>query len=251
MFLFRRNKVVVDCFTSNSAVFELSKIDYAHKYSPQGWKSLPAVIEAKANLDPESSVILPIPTIKKCPGLSSLFTTGFILPSWTDMTIEVKANGKFSVFDPGKAQRAEQHPEWLWWNGLYEGYTHIKFKSPWFIKEKSGINFLWHECDWHNTERISDFHVLSGIVDYRAQHQTNINVFMKKNSIVKIKVGDPLVHIVPLTDKEIELRHHLINDSDDEQIIKAPRILWFGQHRALLQAKQNNESKCPFGFGKK
>jgi len=251
MFFFRRSKVVVDCFINLPPVYELFKIDHAHRFVPQGWKSLPLYNEMKPNTNPASKITIPVSTIKRCVGLTNLFTTGFILPSWTDVNIEMMADGRFNIYDPMNVQKADPHPDWMWWSELYKGYSHLKLYSPWLIREKSGINFSWQQCDWHNTERLSNFHVLSGVIDYKAQHNTHVNVFMKKNSSVKIQAGEPLAQMIPLTDKDVELRNHLIDDTEYNKIANSftSKFMWFGQHRALLSAKK--ESKCPFGFKKK
>lgn len=252
MFWFKRNKIVVDAFVHSDIIYELSKIDYAHKFFPQGWKSLPATKEIKAAQYQESKAMLNIPTIKKCPGFNNLFSKGFIIPSWTDMVLE-DVNGNIQAFDPTLQQRTEAHPNWAWWPELYEGYAHVKIISPWLLSEKSGIHFVYHQCDWHNTDRIANFHVLSAIIDYKAQNNTHINVFMKKGTIINIQHGDPLVHIVPITEKEVELKTHRVDEKEYSKIMhnNAGHFMWSGQHRALYNAMKEKESKCPFGFGKK
>lgn len=253
MFLFRRSKVVVDTFIATESIYNFYKIDYANKFLPQGWKSMQA--QTEQFVAPGSKIKIPIPTIKRCVGLNNLFSTGFMLPSWSDLKFEMPHDGMAHVFDPANIgqQGLTFHPEFLWWEDLYKGYGHIKITSPWLIKEKSGINFLWHQCDWNNTERIADFHVLSGIVDYRFQNNSHINVFMKRGSIVEINAGDPLVHIVPLTDKKVELRNHLVGEMEYNRILRAYtyKSMFIGQHRSMIKASEESKPKCPFGFGKK
>ena len=54
MFLFRRKKIVVDCFIDNPVVQNLFKIDHAHKFVPAEWKQLPPMVDVKSLQDPRS-----------------------------------------------------------------------------------------------------------------------------------------------------------------------------------------------------
>ena len=180
MFLFRRKKVTIDCFINNELIYNLCKIDHANKFIPQEWKQLPAFVDIKSNNDPRSDMKLPVATAKRCISLTNLFNTGFILPSWTDFDIEVLDDGTVHRQSPMNDLNAEPHPRFLIWDNLYKNYSHTKIYSPWLIREKSGIKFSWNQCDWHNTNRIADCHILSGLIDFKAQHGSHINMFVKK-----------------------------------------------------------------------
>ncbi len=131
IFFFKKNKIVVDCFTANSGVQQLYPIASANKFYPEGWKKHPAYIKQKIYPgNPESSLTVDAPTIKKCPGFIDLFNNGFIIPSWSDFGVEINSRGEFLHHTAGEL-KIEKHASWQIWDGLYSDYGHIKIGSPW------------------------------------------------------------------------------------------------------------------------
>jgi hypothetical protein len=67
IFIFKKPKLVIDCFTDRPGVFNFSKIDYAHKFYPEWWKQTPkSFIEN----------IYEMSTIKKCRGIIDTYKQG-------------------------------------------------------------------------------------------------------------------------------------------------------------------------------
>jgi hypothetical protein len=248
MFFIKRKKIVVDCFVNNPVIYDLFKIDHAHKYAPKEWRQLPPVVDVKSLQDPRSKETIPVPTAKRCVGIVNLFTTGFVMPCWSDFKIEMMNDGLFYKHDPMNELDANPHPPFMYWDSLYKGFQHVKISSPWLIKEKSGVNFTWNQCTYSNTDRHQTYHALSAVVDFKAQYNTHLNVFIKKGSTVTFNAGDPLVQMIPLSEKELEVKCHLIDDVEYAKMSTAytRKSMWAGQHRALHNQKE--ESKCPFGF---
>lgn len=248
MFFFRRKKLVVDCFIDNQVIYDLFKIDHAHKVVPKGWKQLPPTVEVKSLPDPKSKETIPVPTSKRCVGMVNLFTTGFILPSWTDFKIEMTREGLFYKHDPMNSLDANPHPPFMYWEELYKGYQHVKISSPWLVKEKTGVHFTWNQCTYHNTERHANFHALSAVIDFKAQYNTHVNVFIKKGTTLTVEAGDPLIQMIPLSEHDVEIKTHLISGQEYNSIADSfvKKSMWGGQHKALYNQQQ--ESKCPFGF---
>ena len=157
-------------------------------------------------------------------------------------------DGLFFKHDPMGGLDANPHPPFMYCEELYKGYQHVKISNPWLIKEKTGVKFIWNQCTYHNTERHANYHALSGILDFKAQHNTHVNVFVKKGTTLNVSAGDPLIQIIPLTERDVELKHHVVDAGEYEKIANefTKKSMWGGQHRALYN--QNKESKCPFGF---
>ena len=63
-----------------------------------------------------------------------------------------------------------------------------------------------------------------------------------------LEAGQPLVMLVPLTDKEVIVKKHLIGK--DEMIRKYVRVTTFHNHYVKeKKIQQQKEKKCPFHFG--
>jgi hypothetical protein len=250
MFWFKPQTIHVDCFVSNATVYNNFRIDQASKFYPDPIKTYPKKIDVKASQDPSSKLVSNVPTIKMCNGITDLFANGFILPAWHQFSIEMTDQGNCILASAGshfQAVMVENHPRVQYGDSLYQGYTHAKLISPWLVKEKSGVKFTWNMCDWHRTDNAQNVRTLSAVVDYKYQVYTNVNMFIRNGSIVSYEAGDPLAHMIPISDKRVKLHHHLIDVEDWHRMrIEYELHSSYPNHRKL----KYNDSKCPFGFSK-
>jgi hypothetical protein len=248
MFWFKRKEIVVDCFITHPTIEKYYPIQNANNFFPDGWKKMPKSRSVKIyqEKDPNSNIEVELSTIKKCVGLLNLFSSGFIIPAWCDFGIEIDELGKHRYHSPFDLV-IDQHPSWQVWDKFYDGYAHAKIGSPWILHEKSGVKFSWHQCDWHYTEKIDKFKILSGIIDYKYQHQTNVNMFIKKNTIIDFKAGQPLVHCIPLSEHEVKIKTHLVDINEMLKIDFRP-VQYMNQYNMIKKSKE--KKKCPFGFNK-
>lgn len=244
----------IDCFTDNATAFNNFAPDVASKFYPKEFKSLPNKINQKANHNPQSKLEVETPTIRMCNGVTDLYSNGFILPSWEKFTIEVNSHGEqFHHSNTANASDTivyQHHDRIQYGFELYSGWTHAKFLSPWLIEEKNGVKFTWNMCDWHRTDLADKIRILSAVVDFKYQIQTHVNCFIKNDSIITYDAGDPLVHLIPLSDKRIKLHHHLLDIED--WMKKQKRVMvqtTYDGHRKM-NLPNAHERKCPFGFGK-
>lgn len=243
--MFNRD-LIIDCYTFDRTIFDLYKPQLANKFIPDGWKTMHKTTKSKAFLyRPDSEMEVETPTIKTCSGFIDLFSNGIIIPSWSDILIESLGEEVISM-SPTNMAVTESHSRDQIWEELYAGYNHVKINSPWLFKTNNDTKFSWNRCSWHRTDIADSFHVMSGIVEYRYQHMTNIQAFVKGN--IKINAGDPLVHIIPLSDKKIKLRYHLVEGKEFQSILGTKNLKYVGNYKerkAILSKKS-----CPFGFGK-
>jgi hypothetical protein len=89
---------------------------------------------------------------------------------------------------------------------------------------------------------------LSAIIDFKAQYNTHVNMFIKKGTTLTVEAGDPLIQMIPLSEHAVEIKTHLISGQEYNNIADSfvKKSMWGGQHKALYNQPQ--ESKCPFGF---
>jgi hypothetical protein len=125
-------------------------------------------------------------------------------------------------------------------------------ECPWFLQEKTGVKFAWNECTWHNTHRAGIFHIPSAVIDFKYQFLVNVNIFAKKDTSLKLNAGDPLVHILPLSENNVVLKHHLVSQTEYDrfQNIYIESIGYKNAREIRKDLKFNTKAKCPFGFGK-
>ena len=251
MFWFKKKEIVVDCFTTLRSVYELYKPNLSIKFFPNEIKS---ISNYYTETDATTKIEYEAATIRKCIGLIDYYKSGFILPMWTDFIAQPKSGIKNET-----AVAMVSHP--FFYNshsrnqypGLFEDYIHIKLSSPWLLREKTGVKFSWNSPTWNLHKHIRNFTVVPAVVSYNYQAQTNVNLFIDKNSDnFTIKSGTPLVHLIPISEHNVVLKHHLVDEKENSKIGIPDDFAQLRPERYTRWIKEStkNKTKCPFGFEK-
>jgi hypothetical protein len=221
LFFLKKSKIVIDCFTDNPAVLEQYPIKNAANFIPEKWKKLPKETIVKTPIE------IPSSTIKRCIAFIDLYRSGFMLPLWSDLIIDLTvediagwrfANSTFSITN---------HTNDSMWDDLYKNHTHAKLLSPWFFKEKSGVKFSWNKPTWNIFKE--NLEIVPGVVNFKNQNGTHINLFVKDYTRLELKAGTPLVHLIPLSDKQVEIKNHLISGEEFRKLYHLNTPLTFAK----------------------
>jgi hypothetical protein len=237
----------VDAFCLTAGLEHLFPIAPANEFLPEWWKQLPATIKN----DVGNGIVTETGTLKKCVGLLDLYRNGFMIPLWSELKIKTNEDGSLYHFASAPVHKQDHDPRQL--NSAFDNSIHFKMASPWLIKEKSGVQFLWHGCEWNYVEALYNISVSPGIVEYKYQHNTHINMFLpRKNIELTLEAGTPLVHIVPLSEKKVVIHNQFIDQREYDRLFSASKypLSFTGQYKKRKAIMKSNESKCPFGFGK-
>tara|TARA_Y100000114_G_scaffold69601_1_gene63726 strand:- start:1048 stop:1767 length:720 start_codon:yes stop_codon:yes gene_type:complete len=210
----------IDFLTGDTDIYQFSKIDYAMNFLPDWYKNLPA-----KNYLPEKPGGVRI-TMKGCLGLRDLFKKSLIIPLWSDMNIALGRIGTDTTswaFADRKSD-VELHTREDYGSFIGENTQHLKLVSPWYGFSKSDVGFCFVQPMW-NTVKYSDIlHVLPGIIDFKYQAGTNVNILLSRkpeNKVLELKHGMPLVHLVPLTEEKVKIKHHFVDQKElNKKIIK-------------------------------
>jgi hypothetical protein len=248
MFWFKRKEIVVDCFTFATTAALNFPIDRATKFYPSEFKSIPRYNDVKVSNHPESKLTVKSLTVKACNGILDLYSSGFIIPAWDEFHLEMLNNGDHVFHSRSNIFTTEKHPREQYGNEIYKGYSNLKITSPWLIKEKTGVKFSWNHPVWNRSDNVGNFTILPGIIDFKYQIQTNINTFMKNGTIVQYNAGDPLVHLIPLSDKKVKIKiHQLSYNKWESSRDESSKFALYDNHRKLKYPQFIKEIKrCPF-----
>lgn len=250
MFIFKKKTLNLDFFTSRPSAHDLFPPDYSNKFIPEWWKKLPQTFE-------KPGAFFPTGTIKSCYGFRSYYKQGFMIPLWSDFAIDVAQAGdintrwKFSDDSIASSHPPDQWDAYL--SPLY--YTHIKLHSPWFVTCKDPVDFIVQQPLWNQTE-IGNYTLLPGVVDFKYQQSTQINMMVKHLDNRRrfiIPSGTPIIQFVPLTDRKIKIHTHLVSVEEEEKIWKRPIKISFVNKYAKVKkivSEREEKSKCPFSFFK-
>ena len=208
MFLFKKKKIKLNCFVSTEQIAKIFPIRRTVEALPNWWRSMP-------KSTPAQNYPIEMSTIKRCPGFKDLFTKSICIPAWSEYRLFQDPNYGFSHTAPNSTASGNQHqPGQI--SGAFPNYQHFKLHSPWHFKESTGIYWCMMQASWHDIHPC-DYHIPTGSLEFKYQHSTHINLISpKKETIheISIQAGTPLVYLVPLSEKEVDLNIEVISEQE-------------------------------------
>lgn len=247
------SKIVVDCFCVLDYVYDYTPIDHGTKFYPEWWKDTPSTCQNGNNL-----------TIKNCVGLIEFYKKSIIIPSWFEMDLTV-----YSKNDPEKRyysyESSNQHTvdKQSHHSSQFEKYalsdgSNMKLESPWCIRTPESLSWTWTQPTWNLRKDLQNFVILPAVMNFKYQHSTNINFFLINENNEKrtiIKPNTPLVALHPMTDKEIEIKRHLVGEKEFRRLMNIDNL--FLRRDAKENAKIYSQKKnfidrmgCPINHDK-
>lgn len=246
IFFFKKPKIVLDCFTDSEAIAMTAPIEKASAYLPEWWKRLDRYYYI------DESRLSPRQTSKTCPGIIDYYTTAIALPSWCEFKIETHADGSYNWMFSDHETKAVDHP-----TEQYAGFVkrnefgHVKIESPWLFRCKEDINWMWSQPTYNFGSTMDKLFILPGITNYLKTGAVNVNLMvnLREPSLIEVGVNEPLVHITPLTEKQVEIKRHVIDRAELEALSRLDRRTTF-LNSAKRTAKAREEHKgCPYTGG--
>jgi hypothetical protein len=176
-----------------------------------------------------------------------------MLPTWSDIAFKISDSGNYQYDFAHQLCAITDHPQ-KQVGTFYDdsNSVHIKIETPWLFKCSTDINWLYSQPVWNQLAG-RDFCIPSGVVNYKYQHETNLNIlFRRKDQTVNFQHGEPLAHIIPLTERQLKINNHLIGEEEFKKMkyLGAPTMFTnsYFKRKKIQQAKEAKESKCPFKF---
>ena len=220
---------VVECTTNKHGVYKWGDIDVSNKSLPSWWKDIPNTFNDSNHFGfkkPASRSVFSnfkplLPTIKYCPAIQGIFSSGLIIKAWSDIKIFVSPEGYVdsiqALDDFIMDKDGTQHP-YSQRAGFLPNHAHWKIHSPWALSTKKYRKFFFSGAYLWNPSLIeNNIFIIPGHIDFYTQHGTEINMFLPiKNEPYEInfKLGDPLVHLFPLDGKPVKVNKKLIEEKE-------------------------------------
>jgi hypothetical protein len=251
MFFFKPKVIHLDCFTYRRDVYEHFSIEKTHKFFPDWWKKT----EKRWYNDEE---FWGISTIKSCVGLNNFFANGVTIPLWSDLAVNINLEKSLYRWQFGDNCTTVGRHATEQLGGYLDPskYVHFKIDSPWSFECEEDINWMWVQNTWTFKEP-SDIIISPGIIDFKYQSTTNINMFfnLPTNDTTKnimLYAGQPMVNIVPMSERKVKIHTHFLNKDEWEnrKSKNSPRVFLNGFYNKSkeISKKRESQSKCPFGF---
>lgn len=236
----KSRKAVLNLYTTRVDAYHYAQWQKASSVKPKWWKDIP-------NIEPSFDMPFGGQTMKHCTGFNDLYKNAFLIPLWSDVMLGYSKKGEsgWKYVFADEVSKLTCHPQFQRGEWLPEDqYQHFKFNTPWMAECTDDINFLYTSAEYQNNNPFK-FFTLNGVVNYKEFLGTDVNVVLPRqdeDTEIVLPKNEILAMVVPLTDKQVEIRHHLI--TQDEMIKrkhKAKPFLWFSN--GYKKAK-----KCPFKF---
>lgn len=213
MIIFKKKTIHVDLFTNNSVAYEYAPIELASHFYPEWWKAIPKSHMIKM----PSGINIPGSTMRGCAGFIDLYRFGFILPLWSDLMINIAPEGNFTWQFADNQSSAEYHGSHQA-GSLFKdaNITNIKLISPWIAETRESIRC--HVCQPEWSQKIqSDYLMPPANVELFKGRSTEVNLFLRNIKTPRdifIPFGTPMIHYIPLDDRQIKLHRHLISGTE-------------------------------------
>jgi len=252
MIKFFKKDIILHCYTADASVYNYAPIQKAANFLPEWWRNLPKFVPDSAGVDK----LNPIPTMKYCAGFTNIFSKGFILPLWSDLNLLIG-----ELQDPGlpghndyRYQFSDLRSEIVvhleeQYTGVYptNAYQHLKLLSPWAVRCEEDIEFAAIQPTW-NFNNPENMFIPPGTLNFSYQTNTNINFFWKRDKEKKLHnltFGQPLLHYIPLTERKIQLQHHLVTVEEFKRVMSINTATSFTNKykKNINILKKNN---CPY-----
>lgn len=249
--LFPSKKLIIKAYTFKPSAYEFFTVAKAHHFYPEWWKKLPTFHEKMIN-----ELNLKLPTMKNCTGIIDIYKKGIIVPLWSDLQFRVvEKNQWVAGFSDHSTNQPTSHPRYQLGenNTEFNNCVHVKIDAPWLFVDvnKTGVSFLQQGCFWNNIPTQRLFQVCPGVLNYKFQHSVNINAFLTSNNPEEfvILANTPILQMIPLCERELELQVELISYQDWSKINdKQAATCFYDKYERLkkIAMQKESQSKCPF-----
>lgn len=238
MFWFKKKKIIVDCFVSenNAQLLNTAPVQKSIHFYPDWAKKIQTAKFDFSNMKNNTN-------IKSCYGFYNFFSHGFMVPMWSDLALKVNDDLSWQYkFADGRSSMTyhenNQAP------GFLDDHIFFKIHNPWFFDTKEDIDFLTTGCSWNNS-KIPPYFTPTGVIKFNDNFLQTQNIFAlvkKQKQEIFINFGQPMLHVIPLSDKPVELNLQVLTNS---QLYKRQQ-----RHNSFVNNYKNmkrvEEGKCPF-----
>jgi len=235
--------IVVHFYTWREDVYEGAKPkpggnvlpDWFHQlegYSPHDKKALK---NSEATLN-----------VRTCPGIVGALTHSVVVPMWCDFRLTTNGENCLYQYADEISNATFHNPAHL--RGFYDvdKVQHIKLSAPWLVKCDEDIKWLMSDCVWHRDNH-TEYTLPPGVVNLKHTREMHLNLFFHKSRDEErflIEYQQPIVQYVPLNERPVQVRTHLVNHQDyiNAQTSKPQRLSFLGGYEKLLSGVKSKWS---------
>lgn len=229
--------VYIDLYTDSDCVYKIAQASNASLERPSWWKQLRKSSFDYDNMEPDT-------TMKSCSGANMLFAKRYPLLMPCDVYLKSGYSELSFYAHDENAVGIQNHPTKQHDNSFGDN-THIKFNLRWKIKTSPETHILVTGADMDTPQMTNTLSIVNGVLPPDVVSQLNINGFITRSDEgvrLNIPAGATLANLIPLTDRKVVYRHHLVSTDDYNQMDKEESALATNSYYRARKAR----SGCPF-----
>jgi hypothetical protein len=225
----RTTPITLYAFTTVPSLAQVLPPIELTKCFPEWWR----VLASHAPLTPQKGqAVSKTQTIKHCYALQETFKRGIGMPLWRDVFVTVEADGAV-VSDGPKVKTSRigtSHPSFQFPNAFNAATQHYKFFSPWSFVCEQAVHFAVIHPMYHQRDPFR-FHTMPGVVEYRHQHATEINVLLPRVPGQRIELsfaaGEMMAYLLPMSEGHVRVVAEEISSVEMERVNAAKHMTLF------------------------
>jgi hypothetical protein len=182
------------------AIRKYAPIVPAKNFLPPAFNEMPTYIRQ------EKHAIDSIKTVKSCSGIIDFCSAGFVIPAWCDMEFAPTADGNqvMARYSHKKFNHAV-HPTEQVQNLMRSKYSvrvSVRLDNPWRMWAAKGYSLMYFPMHYYDDSR--NWEALPGWIDHDVGNViTPINIMLKDIKHTTIKMGEPIVQVIPIKREEL------------------------------------------------
>jgi hypothetical protein len=214
MFLKKNKENIITFSCSDWAIRKFAPVETSENILLEDYKKLPIGKICPFDLTKANSEL----SAKQCPAIRNFVKYGYIIPAWCDIEIDFsddKVIIQYSNADYGHEIHTEEQFQSII-GDQFKVRLDIKLNSPWHIHTASGYSCMWMPIFYHNV----NYQALPAIVDTDINLNKNpINLMFFEPKKTVIKMGDPLVRVIPFKRENITAVSKKFDEKDKNRLI--------------------------------
>lgn len=219
--MFKKKKPIIEFICGDYGVRNHVPVLPASQLQPEAWKTLKGFFTYQNQFTA---------TAKVCPALGAWMDMGYIICAPCDIDIQfsespdsvgqqfraVYSNPRFKTDGHSAIQLGKLLPD-------YEFRGSIKINQPWWIQTAPGYSCMFLPLLFWD----QPFHAVPGILESDKTHlEAPINIMAKERKDFTIKMGTPLVQVVPFKRENIDGVSRETTDADKIRHTKMLSQIW-------------------------
>jgi hypothetical protein len=225
MFLFRKSTLVLDLLISeeNIQTYNLFPAIETRRIVPSWFKTCP---KSEFNW----FKFIPHRTVRGCPGIVNYINSGFVTPLWSDVNIRTSPEQIewYTAKQRANSNFFQYHETLIQSPGFYNNQFILNTMNPWKIKKrKQNIKIMSVAAQYHHTKSLP-YIPIQGITETEMNRDLNFFMaFSRTNATYELKAGDVFIQFIPLSDKKISIKNHVVSMQEFRKLSEEQQSISF------------------------